>query len=33
VARRKYGAPASAHQPGDEYSTIMAAANNGWLDG
>ena len=29
----KFGAPTFAYQVSGEYSMIMAAANNGWIDG
>ncbi len=29
----EFGAPTFAYQVSGEYSMIMAAANNGWLDG
>ncbi len=32
-ARRRFGVPIAAYQVSGEYSMIMAAARNGWLDG
>lgn len=31
-ARDRYNVPISAYQVSGEYSMIMAAANNGWID-